>query len=104
MGDERVERLKRIRKYMISEIIDISIIFSKENIYYLTGFNTPGSPNGQALIITEKDNIIVSRKLEVSNANPHPLIKDKSNGYEEGEDPIKHLVNNIKKYPYKKIG
>ena len=103
-NDYRFNRVNKIRDYLRKNHIDIAVLFCKENIYYLTGFSTPGSPRGQALIITPNDMLIVSRELEVTNAMIHPLIKEKSNGYKEGTDPIDHLIFNIQKYKCNKIG
>jgi diaminopropionate ammonia-lyase len=89
---ERRERLQAVRTFMIGEGIDLAVIHVMEDIFWISGFSTPGAPAGQALIITGDDIMICSRKLEVSNA-PETLERS---GYEDDVDPIDHLLEHIR--------
>ena len=84
-------RLQDFRHYMSDNGIDTALIQTMEDVYWLSGFNTPGAPRCQALIVKEDCITIHSRKLEVTNALEGTPIS----GYDENEDPIVHLIDSI---------
>ena len=44
MEAERLLRVAAFRKYLRSEAIDVAIVQNKQDMYWLSGFNTPGTP------------------------------------------------------------
>lgn len=93
---ERNFRVKHFRKYLHQEEIDVAIIQDMADMYWLTGFNTAGSPQGQSLIVTHNDTFVCTRVLETTNA--HFLVSlQNSIGYDEGDDPIQHIVDQVLK-------
>ena len=101
--EERLQRVKSFRDVMKSIQLDLAVVQCMEDCYWLTGFNTPGAPRCQALIVTQNDLLISSRTLEVTNALIHPSLSA-SSGHREGEDPVRHLVNNIVKFHPQIVG
>lgn len=91
MDHDRTYRLQMIRKYMTENCLDTALIQVMEDIYWLTGFNTPGAPRCQSLIVTLDDFLIHSRKLEITNAASDIPVS----GYSDNEDPVEHLLNCI---------
>mmetsp|Transcript_15896 Transcript_15896/g.20628 ORF Transcript_15896/g.20628 Transcript_15896/m.20628 type:complete len:838 (+) Transcript_15896:124-2637(+) len=102
--DERMLRVETFRKYMLNNNIDVAVIQCMTDIHWLSGFNTPGAPRGQSLIISKDMIFISSRILEVTNAMKHKMLIQHSIGHDEGEDPIEFLTKNILKLNPKTVG
>ncbi len=69
LSEERNERIARVRTYMSAHNIDVAVIQVKEDIFWLTGYSTPGAPPCQSLILKPDSAVIYSRALEVTNAD-----------------------------------
>eukprot|EP00122_Pirum_gemmata_P020387 Pgem_evm1s19059 len=61
------ERLSKLRKVLEQEQIDLLIISKFEDIFYLTGFQTPGA-SLICLLVAQKSCFLVARILELTNA------------------------------------
>jgi len=68
-SDQEYEnRLSRIREKMLEEDVDIFIAFGPENIFYLTGHDTPAYQYVQACVVTmEGRPVNVIRHIDASN-------------------------------------
>lgn len=103
LEEERQQRVQKFRSFMTTQSLDVTVVQNMEDIYWLTGFNTPGAPRCQALIITQSDIFISSRTLEVTNALIHAMLSS-SSGHSEGEDPVTHLAKNILQFNPTTVG
>jgi Xaa-Pro dipeptidase len=103
LQEERAQRVKKLRHVLTTLSLDVAVVQCMEDMYWLTGFNTPGAPRCQALVVTQEDVLISSRILEVTNALIHPMLHA-SSGHSEGDDPVTHLVGNILKYQPRRVG
>ena len=66
MDADHEVRVRAVRAAMAARGIDTLVVAALENVYYLTGFQTPGCPV-QALVVTPRTLDIVTRRLEASN-------------------------------------
>ena len=72
--------------------LDAMVITGPENIYYLTGQQTPGYYTFQALILpAEGDPVFVIRQLEYYNFIANTFISD-ATVFQDAEDPIDVLM------------
>lgn len=72
--------------------IDAAIVTGPENIFYLTGQQTPGYYAFQALVLpAEGDPVFVVRQLEYVNFIANTFIPDAA-VYQDAEDPVALLV------------
>jgi Xaa-Pro dipeptidase len=71
------ERLKRLRERMEAAGVDVLLVFSPENIFYLNGYNTPGHYYGyQAYVVPlARDPFMVVRQVEVSNVVHRSVVE-----------------------------
>lgn len=85
-------RLARLRQRMAAAGIEAFISFTPENIYYLTGHDTPGYYFYQACVVTTKTlPVNVLRQIETSNT----LLRSWSRRvvpYADHEDPIEKTL------------
>ncbi|CAK9021396.1 3-alpha-glucosidase (Glucosidase II subunit alpha) (Protein PRIORITY IN SWEET LIFE 5) (Protein RADIAL SWELLING 3) [Durusdinium trenchii] len=94
--DEYAARLASVQRSMAERKVDLLIITEPENIYYMTGYQTVGSPEVQALMIDATDkSYFVTRQLEVSNASRSNLRTDQLEVYVDYESGISKLCNVI---------
>ena len=103
LHEERFHRVQSFRAVMTDKSVDVAVVQSMEDMYWLTGFNTPGAPRCQALVVTQYDLLISSRTLEVTNALLHSTLSA-SAGHAEGEDPVAHLARNILQFNPATVG
>jgi len=76
--------------------IDVMIVTGPENIFYLTGQQTPGYYTFQAMILpVEGDPVFVIRQLEYFNFIANTFIADAA-VYQDGEEPIGFLTKVIR--------
>jgi Xaa-Pro dipeptidase len=86
--DEYRDRLVRVRSAMQARDIDLLLVTSPENIYYLTGYRTTGYYIYQALVVPlSGDPQFVVRKLEYPNVQALSWIKSGS-VVADTEDPL----------------
>lgn len=86
------ERVRRARANLVDAGIDVMIVTGPENIFYLTGQQTPGYYTFQALVLpVEGEPVFVIRQLEYFNFIANTFISDAS-VYLDGDDPVSFLV------------
>lgn len=104
LAEERSDRLRIFRELFLGNQLDMCVVLNMENIFYLTGFQTPGAPPVQALIVTPTKAAMITRQLEVSNAEIHAVLLKDSSGYSEHDDALAHLSDQIMKDSPTRIG
>lgn len=94
---EYAERVRRARVNLQATGIDVMVITGPENIFYLTGQQTPGYYTFQALVLpVEGDPVFVIRQLEYFNFISNTFISDAAI-YTDGDEPVGFLVDVIQK-------
>ncbi len=90
------QRVARARKLLSVAGIDVMVVTGPENIYYLTGQQTPGYYTFQALVLpAEGEPTFVVRQLEYFNFIANTFIAN-AEIYQDGDQPVNFLVNVIK--------
>ncbi|MDO9405661.1 MAG: Xaa-Pro peptidase family protein [Polaromonas sp.] len=91
------ERVRLARANLQAAGIDVMVVTGPENIFYLTGQQTPGYYTFQALVLpVEGDPVFVIRQLEYFNFISNTFISDAAI-YTDGDEPIGFLVDVIQK-------
>lgn len=81
-------RVKRLREGIAARELDAVLIHTPENIYYLTGYRTPGYYAYQTFIVPlSQEPVILVRHLEESNVLARSWV-DKKVGFLDTEDPV----------------
>lgn len=89
---EYAERVRRARANLVQAGIDVMVVTGPENIFYLTGQQTPGYYTFQALVLpVDGEPMFVIRQLEYFNFIANTFISDAS-VYLDGQDPVTFLV------------
>ena len=84
------ERLHALRRRMEEAGAGVLLVTSPENLYYLSGYQTPGYYWYQTLIVPlEREPVLVVRRNEASNVEPLSWVED-CRPYEDFEDWIAH--------------
>ncbi|MEO9337530.1 Xaa-Pro peptidase family protein [Mesorhizobium sp. SB112] len=95
--EEYEARQARARQNLVEAGIDALVVTGPENIFYLTGQQTPGYYTFQALVLpAEGDPVFVIRQLEYFNFIANTFISD-AEVYQDGEEPVGFLVAIIEK-------
>ncbi|MFK8253253.1 M24 family metallopeptidase [Ancylobacter terrae] len=85
-------RVEKARAGLVQAGIDVMIVTGPENIFYLTGQQTPGYYTFQALILpVDGDPVFVVRQLEYFNFVANTFISDAAI-YQDTDDPVRFLV------------
>ena len=85
---EYKDRLVRLREKMIERGLDVAMINSPENMFYLSGYETPGYYAYQALVLPrEAEPVMVVRLLEETNVLCYSWIEKRAT-YKDTEDPV----------------
>ncbi|MBO0904829.1 M24 family metallopeptidase [Jiella sonneratiae] len=88
-------RVARAREGLAAAGLDVMIVTGPENIFYLTGQQTPGYYTFQALVLpVDGDPVFVVRQLEVFNFIANTFITGAA-VYQDHEDPIAFLTKVI---------
>lgn len=91
------ERVRRARANLQQAGIDVMVVTGPENIFYLTGQQTPGYYTFQALVLpVEGEPVFVIRQLEYFNFISNTFISDAAI-YTDGDEPVGFLVDVIQK-------
>lgn len=91
-ADEYARRVERARASLAAAGIDAMIVTGPENIFYLTGQQTPGYYTFQALVLpVAGDPVFVIRQLEYFNFIANTYISD-AQVYGDGDNPIDVLA------------
>lgn len=99
-------RVTRARRLLEAAGIDVMIVTGPENIFYLTGQQTPGYYTFQALVLpVDGEPAFVIRQLEYFNFVANTFISG-AQVYQDGDQPVNFLVNVIKSrgWASKRIG
>jgi Xaa-Pro dipeptidase len=99
-------RVARARRLLQAAGIDVMIVTGPENIFYLTGQQTPGYYTFQALVLpVDGEPAFVVRQLEYFNFIANTFISS-AQVYGDGDQPVNFLVNVIKQrgWASKRIG
>lgn len=90
------QRVARARNLLATASIDVMVVTGPENIFYLTGQQTPGYYTFQALVLpVEGEPAFVVRQLEYFNFIANTFISN-AEIYQDGDQPVDFLVNLIK--------
>jgi Xaa-Pro dipeptidase len=90
-------RLARARELLIKAGIDVMVVTGPENIFYLTGQQTPGYYTFQSLVLpVEGAPVFVIRQLELFNFIANTFMAD-AEIYQDGDAPIEFLIDVIAK-------
>jgi Xaa-Pro dipeptidase len=88
-------RVRAARKILAENAIDIFIITSPENIFYLTGQQTPGYYTFQALLLPiDAEPHFIVRQLELNNLVANSFL-DNLHPYPDGADPVSFTTDVI---------
>jgi len=91
------QRVARARKLLAAAGIDVMVVTGPENIYYLTGQQTPGYYTFQSLCVpVTGEPFHVLRALEAPNAKINTFVTDIT-GYADDENPAAVLAAAIRK-------
>jgi Xaa-Pro dipeptidase len=97
---EYERRVAGVRKLLSGANIDVMVVTSPENIFYLTGQQTPGYYTFQALVLPlEGDPVFVIRQLEYMNFVANTFIDD-AEVYQDGDEPVEFLFRVIQRRGY----
>lgn len=89
-------RVARARGLLQAAGIDLMIVTGPENIFYLTGQQTPGYYTFQALVLpVDGEPAFVIRQLEYFNFIANTFISG-AQVYQDGDQPVNFLVNVVK--------
>ena len=95
--EEYEARQARARRNLVEAGIDALVVTGPENIFYLTGQQTPGYYTFQALVLpADGDPVFVIRQLEYFNFIANTFISD-AEVYQDGDEPVGFLVAVIEK-------
>src|SRR5258708_19711603 len=91
------QRVKAARAKLAERGIDVFIVTGPENIFYLTGQQTPGYYTFQALLLpVDGEPVFVIRQLEYFNFIANTFIAD-AQVYTDAHNPINMLVHFVQK-------
>ncbi|MDX6749088.1 Xaa-Pro peptidase family protein [Geminicoccaceae bacterium 1502E] len=91
-------RLERLRRELAARGLDAMIVTTPENLFYLTGYQTPGYYWFQALVVpVAKEPFMVTRLLEDSNVQSRTWISE-SHPYRDSDDPPRKLAEQIRRF------
>src|SRR6195256_5946966 len=94
---EYEQRVARARRLLAKAGIDVMVVTGPENIFYLTGQQTPGYYTFQALVLpVEGAPVFVIRQLEYFNFIANTFIPD-AEIYQDGDTPVEFLIDLIQK-------
>ena len=100
--EEYQERIRKLRLSMAEKGMDAVILAMPHDLFYLTGYQTPGYYWFQVLVVPlEKEPFMVTRLLESSNIPARTWIKH-SRPYADHEDPTAVLADAIKEFGLEK--
>ena len=89
-------RVARAREALQRAGVDIMIVTGPENIFYLTGQQTPGYYTYQALLLpVDADPVFIVRQLEMNNLIANSYVSDLE-VYQDSADPVDVTVDLIK--------
>src|SRR2546430_556874 len=96
--DEYATRLGLTRDVMAKRGVDVLLVHTAQNIYYLSGHYTFGISTYQCLVVPlEADVFLLVRHLESGNARKISWLTDAQIvTYDDEEDPIKRTIEALR--------
>ncbi len=91
-NDEYKQRMEALRSRMEQNGVDCMLVTTPENLYYLTGYQTPGYYWWQTFIVPTEDSdepVFIARQIESSNIEPRTWVED-SRPYQDYDDWMAH--------------
>ena len=86
--EEYQQRLDALRARMEEKGVDAMLVTTPENLYYLSGYQTPGYYWWQTIIVLlDREPVAVTRRLEDANMRELSWIEDRR-PYEDSDDWI----------------
>lgn len=89
-------RMAKIRQGMKKRDIELLLLFSPKNLFYLSGFLTIGMGNFQTLIVTQDKETLYVREMETGVCKATSWVQDIV-FWEDHQDPVAVLVDLLKK-------
>jgi Xaa-Pro dipeptidase len=90
-------RLARVRGFMRERDLDVLVVTTPENIFYMSGYQTPGYYCKQCLLVPMNGRPIhLTRGTEETNARMLSWI-DRTDSYMDHEDPVELFAATLKK-------
>ncbi|KEA52313.1 Xaa-Pro aminopeptidase [Mangrovibacter sp. MFB070] len=105
-AEEYQDRIQRARARLSAAGVDVMIVTGPENIFWLTGQQTPGYYTFQALLLpAEGEPVFVIRQLEYFNFIANTFISDAA-VYQDGDNPVDFLFSMLQQNNWqgKRIG
>lgn len=107
--EEYDHRLRRVQQEMERRRLDLAILSSPENTYYLTGYHTNGIVAYQYLAVPlDRPPLFMTRRLDMGNfmAIAGGVAVGDSASYDDHEDPIDALVGLLERnrLPRRRVG
>lgn len=95
---EYQQRLANLRAAMEKRGVDVLLSFTPENIYYLSGYQTPGYYTYQCVIVPhEGDPVMFTRYLEETNVRGLSWIDTRAY-YNDNQDPVDETVRTLREH------
>jgi len=104
--EEFKNRIDRVRSRMEKKKIDLMLINTPENIFYLTGHHSPGYYMYMGLLLSIRGDVkLILRQGELGNAKTYSwLSEDQLIIYDDTDDPTKLTVETIRKINKGNVG
>lgn len=104
--EEFKNRIDRVRSRMEKKKIDLMLINTPENIFYLTGHQSPGYYMYMGLLLSIRGDVkLILRQGELGNAKTYSwLSEDQLIIYDDTDDPTKLTVETIRKINKGNVG
>lgn len=94
--EEFKRRIQRVRESMEEAGLDLLLVHTPENIYYLTGYRTPGYYTYQCFILPlDSEGMMLTRFMEEGNVMAQSWV-EKRVTYQDTEDPVEVTGNTLK--------
>jgi Xaa-Pro dipeptidase len=95
---EYQERLDNLRGAMQERGVEVLLSFTPENIYYLSGYQTPGYYTYQCVIVPlEGDPVMFTRYLEETNVRGLSWIDTRAY-YNDNQDPVEETLRALREH------
>jgi Xaa-Pro dipeptidase len=96
--EEYQGRLARLREALAARGVEVLLVHTPENIYYLSGYQTPGYYTYQCIIVPlEGDPVMFTRYLEETNVRGLSWI-DTRDYYLDTQDPAAETVRTVREH------
>ncbi len=95
-NEEFLQRIRRVQSAMADEGLDVLLLHSPENIYYLTGHQTSGYFAYQVAIVTQTGSVrLLLRYLEHGNVEEYSWLPE-ADTWREGDNPVTRTLEVLK--------